>query len=188
MTQQELLNVVRSLMINVSNRNCNLVDLGYSINNISLTQLQFLSLLEQCFIRYDLFNEEQINNLNNILEYVKNMEITNNKIYDTSRTILAESRELVITTNAKEEAILNKICLLLASYGGASLKECTASCSGYNQSAIGIYNMFISALGAKTVGQTKLYDTIIKYVITKLETMGYKVDYNKETEYELPLG
>lgn len=180
MTQEELLNVVRSLMINVSNRNCNLVDLGYSINNISLTQLQFFSLLEQCFIRYDLFNEEQINNLNNILEYVKNMEIVSDKIYDTTNiNSIIENKELVITTDEKEEAILKEICLLIASYGGDSLKECTASCKGYNQSAIGIYNMFISALMAKTIGQTKLYDTIIKYVLSKLESIGYKVDYNE---------
>ena len=83
MTQIEYINRIRSLYINVSQRNCNLVSLGYTIDNTSLIQLQFLSLLEKCFQRIELFNEEQIMKLENNLNYIADMAIVDTSVYDT---------------------------------------------------------------------------------------------------------
>lgn len=172
MTQSEYLKCVRSASINVSNRNCNLVDLGYVINDVSLTQLQFLSLLEQCFMRINIFDAEQLINLDNILNYVLSMEIINGEEYNMEDNSVVNN----ISLSEEDEKIMQQICLWFASYGADSLKECTASCKQYNQNAIATYNMFMSGICANTIGQTKLYETIKKYIVSKLSQVGFTIE------------
>ena len=145
MTQTEYINRIRSLYINVSQRNCNLVSLGYTIDNTSLIQLQFLSLLEKCFQRIELFNEEQIMKLENNLNYIADMAIVDTSVYDTITGIdnITGNVALVIA-DASDEQILKQICLLYASYGGVSINECSSNTDYYN-SGIYLYNMFVPA-------------------------------------------
>lgn len=175
MTQIEYINRIRSLYINVSQRNCNLVSLGYTIDNTSLIQLQFLSLLEKCFQRIELFNEEQIVRLENNLNYIADMAIVDTSIYDTITGIdnITGNVALVIA-DASDEQILKQICLLYASYGGVSIDECSFNTDYYN-SGIYLYNMFVSAICAKNIGHTAIYDNIIVYITNKLMLLGVQV-------------
>ena len=176
MTQIEYINRIRSLYINVSQRNCNLVSLGYTIDNTSLIQLQFLSLLEKCFQRIELFSEEQIMKLENNLNYIADMAIVDTSIYDTITGIdnITGSVALVIA-DASDEQILKQICLLYASYGGVSIDECSSNIDYYN-SGIYLYNMFVSAICAKNIGHITIYDKIITYITNKLMLLGVQVE------------
>lgn len=176
MTQIEYINRIRSLYINVSQRNCNLVSLGYTIDNTSLIQLQFLSLLEKCFQRIELFNEEKIMKLENNLNYIADMAIVDTSIYDTITGIdnITGNVALVIA-DASDEQILKQICFLYASYGGVTINECSSNIDYYN-SGIYLYNMFISAICAKNIGHTAIYDNIIAYITNKLMLLGVQVE------------
>ena len=153
-----------------------MVSLGYTIDNTSLIQLQFLSLLEKCFQRIELFNEEQIVRLENNLNYIADMAIVDTSIYDTITGIdnITGNVALVIA-DASDEQILKQICLLYASYGGVSIDECSSNADYYN-SGIYLYNMFVSAICAKNIGHTTIYDNIIAYITNKLMLLGVQVE------------
>ena len=176
MTQIEYINRIRSLYINVSQRNRNLISLGYTIDNTSLIQLQFLSLLEKCFQRIELFNEEQIMKLENNLNYIADMAIVDTSVYDTITGINNITGDVaLVIADASDEQILKQICLLYASYGGVSIDECSSNADYYN-SGIYLYNMFVSAICAKNIAHTTIYDNIIAYITNKLMLLGVQVE------------
>lgn len=173
MTQIEYINRIRSLYMNVSQRNCNLISLGYVIDNTSLIQLQFLSLLEACFKRIEIFDEHQVVKLINNLNCIADMAMVDTSIYDTITGVdQVTGNVAILLADASEEQILKQICLLYASYGGDSINECCKT--GYYDTPVYLYNMFISAICAKSIGRTTVYNQIINYIIDKLKMLEAK--------------
>lgn len=66
----------------------------------------------------------------------------------------------------------HNILMLLADYGEDMLKDCKANCKDRNSNVIECYNMFNSAIASYNLGNTKLADTIVKYINGKLKQLG----------------
>lgn len=82
--------------------------------------------------------------------------------------------EYVYTTIPREYVdVYHRILAMMADYGEDMLKDCKASCTERNSGVIECFNMFNSAVAARKLGNTKLAETLIKYVRAKIE-MIYK--------------
>jgi hypothetical protein len=94
--------------------------------------------------------------------------------------------EYVYTTIPREYVdVYHRILAMLSDYGEDMLKDCKASCTERNSGVIECFNMFNSAIAARKLGNTKLAETIIKYVKAKIE-MIYK-GKNNDTSFIYPL-
>ena len=94
--------------------------------------------------------------------------------------------EYVYTTIPREYVdAYHRILAMMADYGEDMLKDCKASCTEKNSGVIECFNMFNSAVAARKLGNTKLAETIIKYVRAKIEII-YKGKDNA-TSFIYPL-
>lgn len=75
-----------------------------------------------------------------------------------------------ITVPKSDIVLYHRIMSLMADYGEAKLKDCTAECLRNNQLVINAFNMFNAAIAAKSTN-TKLYNTLIKYVEATIDNL-----------------
>lgn len=75
-----------------------------------------------------------------------------------------------ITIPKSDVKLYHRLMSLMADYGEAKLKDCTAECLRNNQLVINAYNMFNAAIAAKSTNTT-LYNTLIKYVDAAIENL-----------------
>ena len=73
--------------------------------------------------------------------------------------------------------IYHKLLHYLADFGEDALKNCDTSCTGKNKNILKCWGMFQSALAAKSIGDDKLANTLIKYVDAQLDLI-----YNNSNE------
>lgn len=73
-----------------------------------------------------------------------------------------------VTIPSEYVCIYHKLLAMMADFGEDMLKDCKASCTDRNSSVIECYNMFNSAIAARTIGKGKLAETLIKYIKTKI--------------------
>ena len=85
-----------------------------------------------------------------------------------------------VTIPADYICIYHKILVLLSKYGVDMLKDCSAKCSAKNKTIIDCFNMFNAAVAARKLEQTKVAETIIKYVEGQL-----KLIYNENIDTSL---
>lgn len=106
--------------------------------------------------------------------YVDGVESSNDE------TIEVQPDYVYVKIPAKYVCTYNKILVLLAEYGVDMLKDCAADCNNKNKSIIKCFNMFNAAVAAYQLQQTKLAETIIKYVdamINKLTNNSNDLKY-----------
>lgn len=82
---------------------------------------------------------------------------------------------IYMTIPAEYVCTYHKILILMAEYGLDMLNDCQAGCTNQNKSIINCFNMFNAAVAARKLGQTKVAETIIKYVNAQLNII-----YNKD--------
>ena len=73
-----------------------------------------------------------------------------------------------LTIPAEYVCVYHKILAMMADYGEDMLKDCKASCTDRNSSVIECYNMFNAACAARAIGKTKLSETVIYYIKSKI--------------------
>lgn len=67
--------------------------------------------------------------------------------------------------------LYHRIMSLMADYGEAKLKDCTAECLRNNQLVINAYNMFNAAIAARENGEGTLANTLFKYVRATIDNL-----------------
>ena len=75
-----------------------------------------------------------------------------------------------VTIPKSDVKLYHRLMSLMADYGEAKLKDCTAECLRNNQLVINAYNMFNAALAAKKTNDA-LYRTLIKYVEATIDNL-----------------
>lgn len=100
------------------------------------------------------------------------------KIRDTTKIelIKVEPEYVYVTIPAEYICIYHKILVLLTEYGVEMLKDCKAHCTQRNSNVIECFNMFNAAIAARKLGNTKLAETLIKYIKAKLNQLYKNVD------------
>lgn len=68
--------------------------------------------------------------------------------------------------------VYHTILTLMAEYGQDMLKDCKTRCADRSENILDCYNMFNSAIAANRIGETKLAETIIKYVKAKIKQIS----------------
>ena len=92
---------------------------------------------------------------------------------------------LYVTIPANYVCLYNRILVLMADYGVSMLQDCYANCKDKNKSIIEVFNMFNSAVAANKLGDTKLADTLIKYVDAKINQLSN--NYQPSNEIIFPI-
>ena len=92
---------------------------------------------------------------------------------------------LYVTIPANYVCLYNRILVLMADYGVSMLQDCSANCKDKNKSIIEVFNMFNSAVAANKLGDTKLADTLIKYVDAKINQLSN--NYQPSNEIIFPI-
>ena len=86
--------------------------------------------------------------------------------------------------------LYNKILYLLADFGEAKLKDCTAECLKNNKVVLDCYAMFNAAIAAKEIHNNPLSNALYKYVEATINAMyrgsALPIDV-EEPEYVLDL-
>lgn len=96
-----------------------------------------------------------------------------------------EPEYIYITIPAEYICVYHRILVMMADYGVEMLKDCKANCTDRNSNVIECFNMFNSAVAARKLGQTKLAETLIKYIKAKINQI-YKY-YNNSTDFVFPI-
>lgn len=170
MTQTEYLNVIRSAAIEINERNCNLLNNGIAPSNASLIQLQFLSIIEACYRNIDLFNNEQIDNINNALGLTLKLTKMQNVVYNTTGLVV-DSTDVVVAVPTDYKVAYDRVLILLSSYGGDKLSETMDYNLEVNNVAVQLFNILNSAIAAKTSGLTDIALKLYNYVLNKLDNI-----------------
>ena len=79
-----------------------------------------------------------------------------------------EPEYVYVTIPAEYICVYHRILIMLSDYGEEMLKDCKANCTDKNSGVIECFNMFNSAVAARKLGKTKLAETLIKYIKTKI--------------------
>jgi hypothetical protein len=80
--------------------------------------------------------------------------------------------EYVYITIPKEQIHLyHRLMSLMADYGEAKLKDCTAECLRNNQLVINAFNVFNAAIGALIDNRETLAETLFKYVNATIDNL-----------------
>lgn len=87
-----------------------------------------------------------------------------------------EDKLIYITVPYKYEGIYSAMLNAATHYGELALKECKCQCDDKYCTLMECFNLFHSVIAACTQQQEKLADTIAKYIIAKLNSIGIKVD------------
>lgn len=90
---------------------------------------------------------------------------------------------IYVTIPADYVCVYHDIMQLLADYGIEMLKDCKASCTKRNSNVIECFNMFNAAVAARKLGQTKLAETLIKYIKAKINQI--RNGSESDTEFTL---
>lgn len=96
-----------------------------------------------------------------------------------------EPEYIYVTIPAEYICVYHRILAMMADYGVDMLKDCKASCTDRNSNVIECFNMFNSAVAARKLGQTKLAETLIKYIKAKINQI-YKSKDNS-TSFVFPI-
>jgi hypothetical protein len=96
-----------------------------------------------------------------------------------------ELEYVYVTVPADYICVYHRILALLADYGYEMLLDCKANCTDKNSGVIECFNMFNAAVAARKLGNTKLAETIIKYIKAKLNQL-YKGKDNS-TSFVFPV-
>ena len=87
-----------------------------------------------------------------------------------------EDKLIYITVPYQYEGIYSAMLVAATHYGELALKECKCQCDDKYCTLMECFNLFHSVIAAYTQQQEKLADTIAKYIIAKLNSIGIKVD------------
>ena len=112
------------------------------------------------------------NNFNDIVDKLKRVYVEHE-----DNVIEIQPEYVYMTIPAKYICTYHRILIMLADYGLEMLNDCNASCKDGNRQVINCFNMFNAAVAAYKLGQTKVADTIIKYVNAKIKLL-YKGEDN----------
>lgn len=96
-----------------------------------------------------------------------------------------EPEYIYITIPAEYICVYHRILAMMADYGEDMLKDCKAACTDRNSNVIECFNMFNSAVAARKLGNTKLAETLIKYIKAKINQI-YK-SYDNSTSFVFPI-
>ena len=96
-----------------------------------------------------------------------------------------EVEYIYTTVPAEYVCVYHRILAMLADYGEEMLKDCKASCTDRNSNVIECFNMFNAAVAARSLGKTKLAETLIKYIKAKINQIYRGV--NNETSFVFPI-
>lgn len=80
--------------------------------------------------------------------------------------------------------LYHRIMTLMADYGEAKLKDCTAECLRNNQLVINAFNVFNGAIGALHNHREKLAETLFKYVEATLDNLYKGLEEEPQFIYE----
>lgn len=86
-----------------------------------------------------------------------------------------EDKLIYITVPYKYEDIYSAMLVAATHYGELALKDCKCQCDNNYCTLMECFNLFHSVIAAYTQQQEKLADTIAKYIIAKLKTIGVSV-------------
>lgn len=92
-----------------------------------------------------------------------------------------EDKLIYITVPYQYEGIYSAMLVAATHYGELALKECKCQCDDKYCTLMECFNLFHSVIAAYTQQQEKLADTIAKYIIAKLNSIGIKVDTSVST-------
>lgn len=93
--------------------------------------------------------------------------------------------EYVYITVPKEHIHLyHRLMALMADYGDAKLKDCTAECLRNNQLVINAFNVFNAAIGALNDNREKLAETLFKYVNATIDNLYKGLEEEPQFIYE----
>lgn len=90
-----------------------------------------------------------------------------------------------MTIPADYICIYNKILVLYSEYGLEMLAECSAACTKRNKSIVDCFNMFNAAVAARKLGQTKVAETLIKYVEGQLKIINNNTPITPNITYPI---
>lgn len=96
-----------------------------------------------------------------------------------------EPEYVYISIPAEYVCVYHRILAMMADYGEDMLKDCKASCTQRNSSAIECFNMFNAAVAARHLGQDKKATLIINYIKAKINQI-YRGEDNS-TSYVFPV-
>ena len=102
-----------------------------------------------------------------------------------SELIQVEPEYIYVTVPAEYICVYHRILAMMADYGEEMLKNCKASCTDKNNNVIECFNMFNAAVSARKLGKSKLAETIIKYVKTKINQIYKGID--NSTSFVFPI-
>lgn len=85
-----------------------------------------------------------------------------------SSLVKIEPEYIYVTIPAEYICVYHKILMMMADFGEDLLKDCKASCTNRNTNIIECFNMFNAAVAARKLNKTKLAETIIKYIKSKI--------------------
>jgi hypothetical protein len=93
--------------------------------------------------------------------------------------------EYVYITVPKDYIYLyHRIMTLMADYGEAKLKDCTAECLRNNQLVINAFNVFNAAIGALNNHRETLANTLFKYVNATIDNLYKGLEEEPQFIYE----
>lgn len=76
---------------------------------------------------------------------------------------------LYLTIPAEYVCTYHKLLVYLADFGKKLLDDCSASCKGNNKTVIDCWNLFQSALAARSLGQERQANLFIDYINKQLD-------------------
>jgi hypothetical protein len=80
--------------------------------------------------------------------------------------------------------LYHRIMTLMADYGEAKLKDCTAECLRNNQLVINAFNVFNAAIGALNNHRETLAETLFKYVNATIDNLYKGLEEEPQFIYE----
>lgn len=93
---------------------------------------------------------------------------------------------LYLTIPADWVCIYHKLLAYMADFGKTIIDDCTASCKGNGKNIISCWNLFQSAIAARTLGNIEQADFFIKYIRKQLDLI-YKGSDKEVYDGVLPL-
>ena len=103
----------------------------------------------------------------------------------SNELVTIEPEYVYVTVPAEYICVYHRILAMLADYGEDMLKDCKAACTDRNSSVIDCFNMFNAAVAARKLGKTKLAETLIKYIKSKINQIYRSKD--NSTSFVFPL-
>jgi hypothetical protein len=159
-------NKVKSYVIHICNAKQKYIDEGVIVPVIIDKELNLLAAFEQClYVTDDLDTETVLSLYSSINELIKYVHLGDVPIYTFRQS---DYMKYMITPPADKSELYRELLEGIAKAGVEVLNDCNAGCSESNRTPYSLYNVFIAAISALDVGQTKEADVLFQYINHKL--------------------